>query len=191
MRYCQRITYFVFVCVYCILVLVDCFTLPEAHILHMTIDQGSTTRLKYCYVSNLHFPFWPSLNLIWTLFDIVNICTEDYVKHCTPRRRSQMPQFRIGFLPLHIETGRFRDKRIDERVCLLCNSGEVDNELLYLCVCNTYSNYRQKFYSIVNNDNFLNMSNDEKFVFLLKYKWKSVCIYLDKAWDKRTEILFK
>ncbi len=41
-----------------------------------------------------------------------NICTEDYVKHCTPRRkRSLMTQFRIGILPLHIETGRFRDKR--------------------------------------------------------------------------------
>ncbi len=48
-----------------------------------------------------------------------NICTEDYVKHSTSRRkRSLMPQFRIGILPLHIETGRFRDKRIIERVCL-------------------------------------------------------------------------
>ncbi len=74
---------------------------------------------------------------------------------------------------------------------LLCNSGEVLNELHFLCVCTTYSNYRQNLYSIVNNDNILNMSNDEKFVFLLKFKWKYVCIYLEKAWDKRTEILYK
>ncbi len=65
---------------------------------------------------------------------------------------------------------------------------EVENELHFLCVCTTYSNYRQNLYSIVINDNFLNMSNDEKFVFLLKFKWKYVCIYLEKAWDKRTEI---
>ncbi len=121
-----------------------------------------------------------------------NICTEDYFKHCTSRRkRSLMAQFRIGILPLHIEIGRFRDKRINERVCLLCNSGEVENELHFLCVCTTYSNYRQNLYSIVNNYNFLNMSNDEKFVFILKFKWKCVCIYLEKAQDQRTEILYK
>ncbi len=121
-----------------------------------------------------------------------NICIKDYVKHCTSRRKSSLiAQFRIGILPLHIETGKFRVKRINERVCLLCNSGEVENELHFLCVYTTYSNYRQNLYSIVNNDNFLNMSNDEKFVFLLKFKWKYVCIYLEKAWDKRTEILYK
>ncbi len=43
-------------------------------------------------------------------------------------------QFGIVILPLHIETGRFRDERIDERVCLLCNSGEVENEIHFLCV---------------------------------------------------------
>ncbi len=111
-----------------------------------------------------------------------NVCTEDYVKHCTSRKkRSLMVQFRIGILPLYIETGRFRDKRIDKRVCLLH----------FLCVCTTYSNYRQNLYSIANNDNFLSMSNDEKFVFLLKFKWKYVCIYLEKALDKNIEILYK
>ncbi len=98
-------------------------------------------------------------------------CTKDYVKHCTSRgKMSLMALFRIGILPLHIETGRFRDKRINERVCLLCNSGEVENELHFLCICTTYSNYRQNLYSIVKNYNFLNMSNDEKFVFLLIFK---------------------
>ncbi len=67
--------------------------------------------------------------------------------------------------------GRFWDKRINERVCLICNSGEVENELNVLYVCTTYSNYRENMYSTVNNDNFLNMSNDKKLVFLLKYKW--------------------
>ncbi len=77
-----------------------------------------------------------------------------------------MAQFRTGILPLHIETGKFRDKRIYERVCLFCNSGEVENELHFRCVCTTYSNNRQKMYSIVNNDNLLKMSNDEKFLWL-------------------------
>ncbi len=32
--------------------------------------------------------------------------------------------------------------------------------------------------------NFLIMSNDEMFVFRLKFKWKYVCIYLQKTWAK-------
>ncbi len=78
----------------------------------------------------------------WSLFHVIsiakfkeNICTEDYVKHCTSRRkRSLMAQFRIGKLPLHIETGRLRDKRINQSVCLLCNSGEVENEQHFRCL---------------------------------------------------------
>ncbi len=61
----------------------------------------------------------------------------------------------------------------------------------FQCVCTTYSNYKQNLYSIVNNYNFLNISNYEKFVFRLKFKWKYVCIYLEKALDKRKEILYK
>ncbi len=43
----------------------------------------------------------------------------------------------------------------------------------------------------INNDNLLNMSNDEKLVFILKIKSKDVCIYVGKAWDTITEILYK
>ncbi len=71
------------------------------------------------------------------------------------------------------------------------NSGEVENEQKFLCVCTIYSNHWENMYSILNNDNFLNMSKNEKCVFLLKFKWKYVCIYLEKAKDKRKEILYK
>ncbi len=107
----------------------------------------------------------------------VNICTEDYVKHCSSRRkRSLMAQFRIGILPLHIKTEIYSDKRIDERVCLICNFDEVEIELHFLCVCITYSNY-SNLSSIVNNDNFLNMSNNEKCVFILNFKWTKEQMY--------------
>ncbi len=79
-----------------------------------------------------------------------------------------IPHFGIYKLPLHIETGRFRDKTTNEMVYLICNSGEAENELHFLCVCAIYYNYRENNYSIVNNDNILNVSNDEKFVFLLR-----------------------
>ena len=34
--------------------------------------------------------------------------------------RSAMAQFRFGILPLNIETGRFQNQPIEQRICKLC-----------------------------------------------------------------------
>ncbi len=91
-----------------------------------------------------------------------------------------MTQLWISILLLHIETGRFRAKSTHEMECVICNSSEVENELHFLCVCTTHSNYTEKTYSIVNNDNILNMSNEEKFGFLFKFNEK---IFLYLLWE--------
>ncbi len=104
-----------------------------------------------------------------------NICTEDYVKHCTSRRkRLLIAQFRIGILPLHIETGRFRDI-IDERVCWLVTLMRWRMNYIF-CVFAPPTLTTGKTYSIANNQNLLNMSNDEKFISFLKLNGK--CLYL-------------
>ncbi len=42
-----------------------------------------------------------------------NNCTENYVKYCMSRQqRSLIAQLRLGILPIHIETGRFRAAQI-------------------------------------------------------------------------------
>ncbi len=61
--------------------------------------------------------------------------TEDYVKYCLNRKRcSIISQFRIGILPLHIETGRFRNVKEDERKCHVCNNEDIENEFHFLCL---------------------------------------------------------
>ncbi len=71
-----------------------------------------------------------------------NICTEDYVKYCASRGKiSQKHHFE-----LHIQTGICRENRLDERVCLICNSGQVENGLHVLCVCTTYCKYWENIY---------------------------------------------
>ncbi len=55
--------------------------------------------------------------------------TEDYVKYCLNRkRRSVISQFRICILPLHIETGRLRNDKEDERKCHVSNDEDIENE---------------------------------------------------------------
>jgi hypothetical protein len=122
------------------------------------------------------------------------IKTEDYVKYCLNRkRRSLMTQFRIGILPLHIETGRFRNVPEDERKCKVCDFNDIENEFHFLCICNVYNEFRNILYKNVSNhsNNFLHMSDRDKFLYLMEFNWKEVSVYLDKAWEKRTNVLFK
>ncbi len=50
-------------------------------------------------------------------------CTEQYVNFCRHRQdRSLLAQIRSGTLPLHVEMGRFRDTKVENRTCMICNS---------------------------------------------------------------------
>ncbi len=37
--------------------------------------------------------------------------------------------------------------------------------------------------------NFNNITDQDKFVYLMKFHWKEVSLYLEKAWDKRKKNL--
>ncbi len=69
-----------------------------------------------------------------------NIETESYIKYCMLRkRRFLLSQISLGILPLHLETGCFRNEKVEGRKCLICNSQYVENEKHFICVCTTYS----------------------------------------------------
>ncbi len=98
--------------------------------------------------------------------------TEDYVKYCKNTRRSLIAQFRVGILPLHIETGRFRNKQRAQANCPICNTG-VEDEYHFVCICEEYSQFREMFYAKVVDDEFDVMSNEERFVYLINNCWKN------------------
>ncbi len=43
------------------------------------------------------------------------------------KRRSYLAHFRSGILPLHIEVGRWAIKKVEERLCLVCNEDLVED----------------------------------------------------------------
>ena len=61
-------------------------------------------------------------------------------------QRKQMSKFRLGILHLRVETGRFLRIPPEDRVCLMCNSGEVEDESHFLLVCSRYEQYRQNLF---------------------------------------------
>ena len=69
---------------------------------------------------------------------------ENYVKfNLTGAQRSFMAQLRFGILPIQVETGRFRNVKLEERICTLCQLNEVEEEYHFLFQCPTYVNLRQ------------------------------------------------
>jgi len=60
-------------------------------------------------------------------------------------QRKMLSKFRLGLLHLRIETARFVRPKIppEERVCLICNNGEVEDESHFLLICNKFDQQRQ------------------------------------------------
>ena len=70
--------------------------------------------------------------------------TEEYAKCLMSRKqRCILAQFRSGTLPLKIETGRWQNLPIPERVCLVCAEDAVEDEFLFLCICTKYKDIRE------------------------------------------------
>ena len=83
-------------------------------------------------------------------------------------QRKLMSKFRLGMLHLRIETGRFIRLLPEERLCLVCNGGEVEDETHFLLRCNKYNLNRQKLLGeIPNLENFTSLNDQDKLKLLL------------------------
>lgn len=119
--------------------------------------------------------------------------TEDYVKKISSRHaRSLLSQFRHGILPLKIETGRFINTDVADRICELCQNHQVEDEFHFLCVCPLYSNIRKTMYDkcIENYPYFATMTKELQFVYLMKNQWKFVSNFLVAAWKLRQNTIY-
>ena len=83
------------------------------------------------------------------------LCFEDYLKHPDLRARETMTRLRGGTNELRIEKGRHRATNRDrilhesERVCLICVSGEVEDECHFLIDCAEYEDLREEMFRVV------------------------------------------
>ncbi len=122
-----------------------------------------------------------------------NVEVENYVKYCYNRQnRSLLAQLRCGTLPLKIETGRFTKLAVEDRVCIMCNLGKVEDEVHFVVECPFYVAERNILFNAVNiSSDISNLTNLEIFAHLLKHEWREVIKYLNTSWKKRQLFLFK
>ncbi len=95
-------------------------------------------------------------------------------------------------LPLAIETGRFKIISVEERVCVLCNINDIQDEMYMLCTCILHQHIRFEMYNNVvhKNVNFHQLNDEQKIIYLVSTEWKEVTSFLDKAWTMRTNLLY-
>lgn len=94
--------------------------------------------------------------------------TENYCKIPLPfSHRSAFAKFRCGVAPLRIETGRYENVSVNERVCSVCTN-EVEDEAHVILRCPLYNNFRDELFNVAVTfkDNFLSLTDSQKLVFL-------------------------
>ncbi len=108
--------------------------------------------------------------------------------------RAILAQFRSGILPLAIETGRYNNVPLEDRLCVFCNDNVLENETHFLLHCNFYNEYRGHLMSeiIKTVDNYYFMSTEEKLCTLLNPECiKFTAEFLYKAYFRRKFSLYK
>jgi exonuclease III len=118
--------------------------------------------------------------------------TENYVQLNLDRNnRSVLAQFRCGILPLHVETGRYSNTKLEDRKCTLCNSGEIEDEYHFIFHCNVYENEREEFFNTLGIfQNFINLTDPNKCKTLNELEPRKVARFLTKIIKKRQEQLY-
>ena len=118
--------------------------------------------------------------------------TEDYLyMNITKYQRSLFAQFRCGILPLEIEVGRYRDIPLESRICKICDSDDIEDEIHFLCRCSKYDDKRRIMYSeaLTLEPQFNSKDDIDKYVFLMSNMQKPVIRYLFDAIQIRTKLL--
>ena len=111
----------------------------------------------------------------------------------TRKERSCIAQLRLGVLPLRIETGRYKGEKEADRICVLCNTNQVENELHFLLHCPLYNIERSAFLEkiYVRHSNFSTLQDTEKIDWLMNNDIYSTIKYVVTAFDKRKLTLYK
>ncbi len=68
------------------------------------------------------------------------------------------------------------------------NNIDIENEFHLLCVCNAYVEFRNVYNSIYNvYYNFYNMTDQDKFVYLMEFHCREVSVYLEKNMGEKNK----
>jgi len=119
--------------------------------------------------------------------------TEIYVKlNLTKYERSMLAQFRCGILPLRIETGRYVNEPLHERICTQCDLQCIESEQLILLECSFYNSIRLSIFgdALQSDFCFTSKSDNDKLKYFLLHATRKTAKYLVNAIQARRRKLY-
>ena len=85
--------------------------------------------------------------------------------------RPVLAQIRFAILPLHIETGRFNNTKLEDRKCYFCDPDKVEDERHFLCECVAHTTQRDVWSDFLMNKcpdfHYLLNNNELKCIFTI------------------------
>ena len=129
-------------------------------------------------------------------YNMIKSCyePEEYLLVDLPKRRgSFLAQLRAGVMPLHVEVGRFRNTEFIDRMCPVCNDGNIEDEFRFVCICNAYIHLRTEFLfdtACEHDDSILNQDPLYKFINIMMNYQKALSLYIQKAMQIRQRLLY-
>ena len=101
------------------------------------------------------------------------ISTEQYIEQNMSRKYRQMlAKLRSGSLPIRVETGRYDNTPLEDRICNCCSANQIEDEVHILLQCDLYNDLRYKLlkHMLFLNDAFNTLSPLDKFISIMKTK---------------------
>ena len=107
--------------------------------------------------------------------------------------KSLLSQLRYGILPLRIETGRFINEARCDRICKLCNSGGIEDQIHFLFYCDFYDDLREDLYIKARNaiDGWDNLTDIDKLIALFNDLTRILGKYVKNIFLKRRNELYR
>ncbi len=96
--------------------------------------------------------------------------TEPYLKRCLSRnQRSSIARLRTGTFPLEIEKGRSRNIPLENRLCRVCETNSIEDEIHFLIHCPKCTNRRTILFDDIRtlHHDISGLSNNDQLIELL------------------------
>jgi hypothetical protein len=113
------------------------------------------------------------------------------------KARKAMARFRTSAHKLYIETGRYAKPRLkpEQRICRLCSSSKVEDEIHFLTECQVFEKERQNLFNAVTltNKHFWATSGESKLIWLMSNEdtpiVRATANFLHTCFEKRDKLL--
>ena len=96
---------------------------------------------------------------------------ETYVKnkHISRYGRSVMSKLRSGSLPLMVETGRYNNIPLGDRICTLCSHNKIEDEIHFVVECEFYNDIRYDLFDhmVQSHADFMDLPSLAKYCILM------------------------